>query len=315
MPRLYGAPPVDEVRLAGQARPFVQALRGQVPDAAQLRALSDQHGTDLATMVFYEAVRASDDNREFIRGVQAQPVAPSQAPNGVKLFILPALFYRERPEVGGDGAHIADVARACGIQAELIPTQSKGGVTANAPLIRDALKAETADRIWLLSLSKGGAELRHVFQHYAEDIPLERIETWLNVGGLPRGCHLIDLMFDNAMRRVRTRALCSVTGVAYHGLEEFRTTHRLWQTGFTLADSIRVVNVVGTPLLSHMQKALLGRYSRLRHLGPNDGLVLLPEALWLPGHIYPVWGADHFFRSTQISPLLYRLFGYLLKKT
>ena len=53
------------------------------------------------------------------------------------------------------------------------------------------------------------------------------------------------------------------------------------------------------------------RYLRLGRLGPNDGFVLLAELLVLPGLVHPVWGADHLFRTPQVSPLLYRLLTLL----
>lgn len=34
---------------------------------------------------------------------------------------------------------------------------------------------------------------------------------------------------------------------------------------------------------------------------------LLPDLLIEPGVIYPLWGADHYFRTPQVSPLFYRL--------
>ena len=65
-------------------------------------------------------------------------------------------------------------------------------------------------------------------------------------------------------------------------------------------------------LASHVEKSMHTRFLMLKHLGPNDGMVLLPDVLWLPGVVYPVLGVDHFFRGSQISTLVYRLFAYVL---
>ena len=40
---------------------------------------------------------------------------------------------------------------------------------------------------------------------------------------------------------------------------------------------------------------------------------MVRDALHLSGEVYPIWGADHFLRSTQVSALLYRLFNYLIE--
>ena len=82
-----------------------------------------------------------------------------------------------------------------------------------------------------------------------------------------------------------------------------------------MPNHLRVINIVGSPLTSHVEKSMQTRFLMLKHLGPNDGMVLLPDALWLPGDVYPVLGADHFFRGTQISSLLYRLFAYVFAAT
>jgi hypothetical protein len=49
----------------------------------------------------------------------------------------------------------------------------------------------------------------------------------------------------------------------------------------------------------------------MSRLGPNDGLTLLRDAILEPGTIYPVWGADHYFRLPAIATLLRRLVGHL----
>ena len=45
---------------------------------------------------------------------------------------------------------------------------------------------------------------------------------------------------------------------------------------------------------------------------PDPRMVLLPDALWLPGDVYPVLGAHHFFGGSQISSDLYRLFSHVI---
>lgn len=314
MARLYLSAPQDEVQLARQARPWVEALNGALPDATYLGALNAEHGTDLATMVFYHATRAANTNKAFVDALDVQAINTG-AQSGVKLLVLPAMFHQEHPEVGGDGAHILEVARACGINAQRVPTLSKGGIVENTPIILNALQNERAERIWIMTLSKGAAELRAVLHNHREQIPLERIQVWFNVGGLPHGADMVDLMLSSALRRIKTRALCTLTGVDFDSFAAFGTDNPQWQYPLNLPNDLRVINIVGAPLASHLQRALHARYLRLKHLGPNDGMVVLPRALWLPGQVYPVLGADHFFRGTQISALLYRLFAYMLEQT
>jgi hypothetical protein len=58
-----------------------------------------------------------------------------------------------------------------------------------------------------------------------------------------------------------------------------------------------MISLVGFPLRRHLTTS----FSRFCHRtlskwGPNDGTVLLSDLIRWPGDVYPVWGADHFFR-------------------
>jgi len=314
MGRIYIASPIDEVQLANKAQTFVDDFDGRIPTASELAALTRAHDIDLATMAFYQAVRVAKDNRDFVDAIDRQAVGQT-TDRRITLLILPALFYEEHPEVGGDGAHVANVARACGIDAHVVPTVSRGGIDDDLPIVRKALQDVEDGEIWIMTLSKGATSWRCLLQQHSDDIPLERVTTWFNVGGLPNGCQLVDLMLRSRLRRIRTRAFCKVIRMNFNSFCEFGTANPRLQEPLQMPKHLRVINVVGSPLTSHVEKSMQTRFLMLKHLGPNDGMVLLPDALWLPGAVYPVLGADHFFRGTQISSLLYRLFAYVFAAT
>jgi hypothetical protein len=82
-----------------------------------------------------------------------------------------------------------------------------------------------------------------------------------------------------------------------------------------LPPGLRVVNLIGVPLHSHVQqRSLFKRYGWMQEMGPNDGISLLSDLVVEPGLIYPLWGADHYFRTPQVSPLLYRLFRLIRRE-
>lgn len=301
-----------EQQLVVRAMPYLKALAGHVPDRTYLAQLARREDVDLATMLWYQALRHSHCDRAFIQAIEARPATPPSAAGRVQLIVIPALFYRERPEAGGDGAQVLAAARACGIPASLAPTHSKGGLQANIPILLEILRSQQAQRIWLLSLSKGAAELRYLLHRHGAELPLSRIEAWLNVGGLPHGCQIVDHMLRSPMRRLKTRALCRVLGVDYHEFAAFGTANPAWHFALKLPPTLQLINVVGIPLARHVQRVLRQRYRRLAAQGPNDGMVLLPDAIVRPGYVYPIWGADHFFQVPRLENLLYRLFDYLL---
>ena len=129
MGKLYGAAPQDDVRLAAEVMPYVDSLQGTMPDMADLQAVTAEKSTDYAAAAFYHAIRAVPQHRHFIDQVDQQEIAPLLPQSGIKMFVIPAFFYREYPEVGGDGQHIIDVARACGIDAQLVAVHSTGSIS------------------------------------------------------------------------------------------------------------------------------------------------------------------------------------------
>jgi hypothetical protein len=307
----YGDAPVDEVGLASRAEPFVSRLHGRLPNVFELRQLTREHGVNVATMVFYRAILSSPAHGPFARTIDAVATEPRRSSAALTLLVVPAMFYRERPDLGGDGQLAASIAAACGFRTKIVATRSRGTLSENARAIADAIAGEEDD-VWLFSLSKGGGEVRLALQRDTHADARRRVRGWINVSGIVRGSHFIDEMLATSARRLRARAFCIALGTSYSGVRELTTTHPFWQQRFEAPADMRIINVVGVPLCSHIQKGLVGRYRRLAVLGPNDGFVLLPETLITPGAIYPIWGSDHLFRSPQVSPLLYRLFNYVL---
>jgi hypothetical protein len=307
----FGGAPIDEVDLARRVAPDVERLHGNVPDARRLSEVMGSEGIDFATMLFYQAIHASPLHGEFVRLIDGLPASAATGPVAGKLLIVPAMFYRERPALGGEGRLVAEVARSCGLEAEILPVSSRGSVTENQRFVWEALVRETRDDLWLFSLSKGGAEVRLALESHAGHAALRKIRGWINVSGLVRGTHYIDSMLGSAPGRLRARAFCLALGMSYEGVKELRTTHRYWRDPPEPPAGMTVINLVGVPLLCHIQEGLVARYRRLSRFGPNDGFVLLPESIVLPGLIYPIWGSDHLFRSPQVSPLLYRVFRYV----
>jgi len=309
--RGYGDAPVDEVGLAWRAEDTVKRLQGKVPDTGELKRIASEHGLDFATTVFYRAVLASPVHGDFVRLIDEYPAEPFARAGQSTLLVVPAMFYRERPDLGGDGQLIATIARACGFRVEVVRTGSRGSVSENAAAIWKAVENGRESNLWIFSLSKGGGEVRLALQSHPDAEALRSVRGWINASGIVRGSHFIDYMLGSPTHRLRTRALCLAVGTSYAGIKELQTTHAFWQTEFTPPGWMTMINLVGVPLGSHVQKGLVGRYRRLGMLGPNDGFVLLPDTLIHPGLIYPIWGSDHLFRSPQVSPLLYRLFNLL----
>ena len=274
---------------------------------AVLAELTRDHGVDFATAVWYERVRSAEPHRAFIEAVEALDADAARPPTSARLLLAPAAFWREYPQFGADGAAVLAVARTLGMDAEMIRTPSTGSVPANARVIREALAKEPVGSVILASLSKGGADVRMAL----EQAPTlaRKVRAWINVCGILHGSPLVDDMLDGPWwRRLAVRAFLARWRASFDLIREMR--HAPSPRAAAPA-GVFVVNVVACPLSSHTAGAITKRYQKLAEIGPNDGSTLLTDAIVDGGVIYPVWGADHYFRTPDAPELIRRILLHL----
>jgi hypothetical protein len=274
---------------------------------AVLAQLTHERGVDLATALWYDRVRSAEPHRAFIEAVEALDADGALPPTSARLLLAPAAFWREYPQFGADGAAVLAVARDLGLDAEMIRTPSTGSVSENARVIREALEKEADGSVILASLSKGGADVRVALE---QDSALARkVRVWINVCGILHGSPLVDDMLDGSWwRRLAVRAFLARWRAGFGLLRELRHA----PSPRTAAPAgVYVVNVVACPLSSHTAGAITKRHRKLAALGPNDGSTLLTDATVDGGVIYPVWGADHYFRTPDAPELIRRILLHL----
>lgn len=278
-----------------------------------LADVARRYGIDAATLAFHDSIRAAPHNRDIVAALDGRsvPLAPSPARAQAQVLIAPALFYRERPDIGGDGAVVQAAANAAGLHVELLPVASGGTATRNAATIRRLLPASCDRPTVLVSLSKGTADVRLAF----ESMPsLPRgLTAWVNVSGLTHGTPVIDRLTSRWWSRLALRALLARHRAPFELAREFTAAGRSPLNAPARAPrDLLTVNLIACPLSHHLST----RFGRIRHrqmahLGPNDGLTLLRDAIVEPGLVYPVLGADHYFRSAEVPRIIARLLAFL----
>jgi hypothetical protein len=307
--RKFLAPPCDEVALHAQSISMLQA--DKEPDIA--KAIS-QLAPDLATSLLYQYFRLSK-HADFIQRLERLADSKLDANNRIKVLIIPGMFYREYPEAGGDGSLAKEVCLRNGFAAEIIQVNSRGSVTANKQIIRRAIMRERHANVWLVSISKGTADLRACLQEIpAVDFPAN-LRGWVNFSGIFHGSMLADQRINGRAKRLFLRTVCGLTGVDYQLPGELSTQHEYWRQPMHFLDKLELLHVIAFPLASHVQPLMSHRFSKLSRLAPTDGMINLLDTLKYPGHIYPIWGCDHFVRGQNISKLLYRLCHYMFEST
>jgi hypothetical protein len=274
---------------------------------AVLTQLTREHGVDSMTAVWYDRVRHTEPHRAFIGAVEALDADAALPLTSARLLVVPAAFWREYPQFGADGAAVLAVARALGMDAEMIRTPSTGSVSENARVICEALEREADGSVVLASLSKGGADVRMALE---QDPTLARkVRAWINVCGIVHGSPLVDQMLDGPWwRRLALRAFLARWRADFGLLRELRHAP---SPRATAPAGVYVVNVVACPLSTHTAGAITRRHRQLGTIGPNDGSTLLTDAIVDGGVIYPVWGADHYFRTPEVPVLIRRILLHL----
>jgi len=308
--RFFVRPPQDDLALRREAKPLAAALGGNLPEAARLRALTEERGVDFATAMLYEAFRAHPMHGAFAERVDSLALPRERGACGT-LVLVPGLVWEDYPQLGADGQLVMDVARRLGFIAHRVPVGGRAAPSDNArAILSDIAKLDVVDA-WLVSLSKGSADLRFAMSGRFGSFPWHKFRGWVNICGSPNGSDLAARMTGSPLRRLAARATCLASRIPFQAMLEISSRHALWSDSIKVPPAFRMISVVGLPLEWHLSRMLASRHRLLAPLGPNDGVVLCMNAFVSPGLVYPLWGYDHYFRGPEIVPLSYRLLAFV----
>ena len=205
--------------------------------------------------------------------------------------------------MGGDGRIVREVAAGLGLKTDLIPLVSFGSVKTNAGLIRNWLKQHQHERIILVSLSKGGADLKLAMSEPDTPELFRNVVAWINVCGPLSGSRMANWILESRIRTWFFQCKLRWQKRDFQFVSDLRHGENA-PLGFAFQppNSMRMVSLIGFPLHQHMTT----QFSRFCHrtigsYGPNDGTTLLADLHAVPGEIYPVWGMDHYFRPERAA--------------
>jgi len=310
-PRLAAlAPGLLRADLVNDVGPNPSSSLGRIPDQARLRELGLQVSVDFAALAFARAIGADERSRavqEAFDRALGEGAARSEdvlrQPGGFPYTVLfaPAWLYLSHPDSGADFARQRRLLDRLGIENRLIASAQSDSVEDNAAVIAAAVREVARDgrALILVSTSKSGAEVALALSRLLAPGETDRVAGWVNVGGALRGSPLADA----ALRPPAlwfTRFILGLMGWNPAGLTSIATgPSRERLEGARLPDSIAVVNLVAVPVSGTVGGRLYGSYKILRRYGPNDGVVLLADAVW-PGaaNLISV-GSDHLFEELR----------------
>lgn len=281
-------------------------------DAESLQRLSEAFSTDVATLYFVSALYADPANRRMQDRYHAALDALSDP--GGRSFDLAALSryvvafvpgygYRRNPDTGADFARQRALLEEMGLEGTLIETGELGIVEENARIIAANIRelAGRGKEVIVVSASKGGPEVALALGELLEHDETSHIAAWISVGGILRGSPNADRMLRWPRRWVM-RAMARFTEHPWALAENLSTATRgPVMDRLAFPPHLLIVHYVGAPLASQVVPATRDRYTRLRKLGPNDGLTLLADEITKDGIVVTEVGLDHYFRDPQIE--------------
>jgi hypothetical protein len=261
---------------------------------------------EFATAVFHEAALRVEANAEFFASIERADTRRMERPD--LIAVVPGAFHREHPQSGADGARVVAIAREIGCASAVIPIPGFARIEENARRIADWLATRRERRIALVSLSKGGPDVKRALALPDAARAFAHVQLWVSFSGIVQGTPLIAWLRSRPLRWWGVRMLLWLrrhpSGTLHDLRHEPDAPLATWPA---LPADLRIVHICGVPLRHHLQHPWAPRaYDRLATLGPNDGGGVLLGALCnIPGIVCPVWGADHYLQpSWNATPLL-----------
>ena len=186
----------------------------------------------------------SEPHREFIATIQrlmqagspqaatripaakGKPSLDAAPPRDVRLVIVPAAFYRENPRSGADGHVVRAQAERLGWTVESIPLASDGSTLANARTICEWLRARSTahgdERLVLVSLSKGGSDIKVALSQPGAAQAFERVACWINLCGILDGTPLSEWLLSWQVEAALSRLYYRMLGVSVNFVRDLR---------------------------------------------------------------------------------------------
>jgi hypothetical protein len=275
--------------------------------------ISRVHGADFAAALLYDRAVSVGTNASAIEQIDRIHEPVNQGSRRLQVGIVPGAFHAEKMDTGADGRRLRVIASGLGYAVSVVPTESFGSMRHNARIICDWLRRQTTETI-LVCLSKGSAEAKYALASSDGRCSFQHVRAWINVSGMLNGTPLVQWLSTQRLRTLGVRLFFAWRGYQYGVLDELRIGNgTLLDFDPPLPADMRLINVVGFPLRSHLTSPMARRqYTRILDRGPSDGGgILLADACRFPGVLYPVWGADHYLRPEwDISPLIGKILQY-----
>ena len=340
LPTFHEAGDRNVMNLAHKSAMIVDAFPDRIPNARELEDMTRAFGIDLVTMALTKILAGVSPNKYFLdrvdrvyrdiqlsAGRDIQLTAKRSADDFAAFEKTPSPVRGEKFVSKADraelciiesvdpltpgakwGAHVElwrSWGRRAGLTTDVIQTEKKNSLLANAEIIRRELALQPHDRRIIATVGQGGAEFRLLLEQLLKTAPheLAGIQMWVNVAGLIRGGSGVHArrtnFWDRKMLEISTRLRgwpASIPHQLSHMNPRLRNEPELQGLPFVC------VSMVGFPAVADVPAGLKGSYLGMASRGPNDGLATFHESILRPGYVVPVPGMSHRAEAERLGP-------------
>ena len=301
---------VDRLLAEAKCWPGLPDICNFTPHAVQ--QLTAERGIDFATALLYDRLSRRPDVAELLSCFAEERLRETSSPTAGKVAIVPGALYLEYPQTGADGRAIRAEVERMGWHAELVPVPSAASPYENAVHLCEWLSRQPCENLVLVSLSKGGADVKCAMSLPGASKAFDRVCGWVNFGGILDGAPMVEWACSRWFTRSWYRGVCKLGG---HDFNAFTSLRRDSSSPLSFPlrtfPHIETIHVIGMPLRQHLSSRRAKRWHRrLSRWGPNDSVTLLLDVLRWPGKVFPVWGTDHYLQerwdARRLVPFLLR---------
>jgi hypothetical protein len=314
-----------DVALSHKASLLAQAFRGRLPTSIELKNITEELGVEIATALFWRTLQESNAHGGFareVRGVDFSKWDKAAArASGIEVVVIASNLFQSGRQWGDHVEMWRAWARDLGFTTDMIETNPRMSVAANARVIFEYLARSPQRARVIVSYGQGSAEFRYLMHRRVnrdprDPIPEEiaQIKGWINVCGAYGGSSTSRFIQENRLRRLLMRLRMKVAGRNPITLAETAASFPLWRRPMPLLPGMEVVSVVAVPYRDQIPAGLQGYYDLVAKDAPNDGVVSVSEATAHHGFVLPVAGMTHQAEKAKLEPMLKRTLAVMARR-
>lgn len=278
-----------------------QSIGTAVPDRHQLQKVAVDFSVDFAALFFAHQLLSQPGHdalqAEFLANLRKVQSGTAVYPHQDTLIMLvPGFDYAANgPKTGADFAQPRKLLGEAGYEVNFVAINPLGGVEENAAFLAAEIRRHPGRRIAIAGASSAGPAIHLALGKLLTPEELVGVKAWLNLGGILQGSPVLDQVASGPKGWIFSAVLWFKNWPRASFDTMCPTVSRERAEGLKTPEHIAIYNYLGLSLSGNISDFARDKYGMMHHLGPNDGLTLLPDIV--APHSLTVLSptTDHFF--------------------